>query len=228
MSAYGSRIKLDENWRRMEYFRHFYDEAPCSVYLADDIDVTELRESCREAKQSFYLAVLYAVSFVINAHEEFRMTAVDAPDQPYPMPAVWDAVNPVHNVFHAETETYTSLFTLWHPDYSTFVRYASDDIARAKQLCTMSVPCGENTFEASCIPWRHFTAAGVQSEAIPLSPIVVWGGYRIQNGRIYMPLSIQIHHAAADGWHLARFLNETEKTVQKLADAIANRKEYER
>lgn len=224
MSAYGIRTKLERNWKRMEYFRHFYDDAPCSVSLADDIDVSELRQSCHDAKQSFYLAMLYTVSHVINAHEEFRMTAVDAPDQPYPMPAVWDAVNPVHNVFHADSDTYTALFSLWHPDYGTFIRYAEEDISRAKHLSAMSVPCGENTFEASCIPWRHFSSVGVQSEAIPLSPIVVWGGFLEQNGRTKMPLSIQIHHAAADGYHLARFLNEAEETARTLAKEIAGRR----
>lgn len=224
MSAYGTWTKLDGTWHRMEYFRHFYDEAPCAVSLCDDVDVTDLRSACHDAKQSFYLAMLYTVSHVINAHEEFRITAVDSPDSPYMMPAVWDAVNPVHNVFHEDTETYTALFTLWNPDYGTFIRYAQDDIAKAKNLRVMSVPCGNNTFEASCVPWRHFTSVSVQTEAIPLSPIVAWGGFSEVNGRIKMPLSIQIHHAAADGYHLARFLNEAEETAARLAKEIAERR----
>lgn len=223
MSAYGEYRLIDtEAWGRTEHFRHFYDEAPCAISLCDDIDVTELKKACHDCGHSFYTAMLYSVSRVINSHDEFRMTAVDSPETEFMMPAVWDAVNPVHNVFHEDSETYTSIFTLWDEDYRTFVRYAAEDIEKAKSLRVMSVPCGGNTFEASCVPWRHFTSVGVQCEAFGLSPVVAWGGFCETGGRIKMPLSIQIHHAAADGYHLARFLNETEKTAASLAEVIAH------
>lgn len=218
MSAYGEYRLIDkETWHRYEHFRHFYDEAPCVISLCDDIDVTELKNACHDTENSFYLAMLYAVSFVVNSHEEFRLTAVDSPEFPVIMPALWDAVNPVHNVFHEDTETYTSIFTLWDNDYETFVKYAQEDVAKAKNLRVMSIPCGNNTFEASCVPWRHFTQVGVQIEAFGLSPVIAWGGFKTDGERIKMPLSIQIHHAAADGYHLARFLNEVEEIATKLA-----------
>lgn len=221
MDAYGAWHRLDKNWKRMEYFRHFYDDAPCAISLCDDIDVTDLRSVCHEAKRSFYISMLYVVSSVINAHEEFKLTAVDSPDTPYVMPAIWETVNPVHNVFHEDTETYTALFTLWTSDYTKFESYAQDDLVRAKNLRMMSVPCGNNTFEASCVPWRHFSSVGVHTEAIPLSPIVAWGGFKEEHGHTKMPLSIRIHHAAADGYHLARFLNEAEETAASLAKKMA-------
>lgn len=218
MRAYGEYRLIDiKSWQRYEHFRHFLDEAPCSISLCDDVDVTELKQTCHNIGHSFYIAMLYAVSYVINSHEEFRLTAVDSPEFSQMMPAVWDALNPVHNVFHEESETYTSIFTLWDEDYEKFVNYAKEDIAKAKNLRVMSIPCGNNTFEASCVPWRHFTSVGVQCEAFGLSPVVAWGGFKKDGDRIKMPLSIQVHHAAADGFHLARFLNEVEATAARLA-----------
>lgn len=222
MSAYGEYRLIDtKSWHRYEHFRHFFDEAPCAISLCGDVDVTELRQACRKSGNSFYIAMLYVASSVVNSHEEFRLTAVDSPEFPLLMPAVWDSVNPVHNVFHEETETYTSIFTLWDKDYPTFVRYATEDISKAKNLRVMSVPCGGNTFEASCVPWRHFTSVGVQCETFGLSPVIAWGGFSEERGRTKMPLSIQIHHAAADGFHLARFLNEAEETAARLAGEIS-------
>lgn len=206
-----------EHWSRAEHFRHFFDEAPCTVSLCDDVDVTELREACRESGQSFYISILYAVSRTVNAHDEFRMMAVDSPAFEHLMPAVWEASDPVHNVFHEDRESFTTLCTRWNPDFAVFSAHAKDDLARAARADYRSVPCGENTFETSCVPWRHFTSVGVQSEAVGLAPIIVWGGWKEMHGRTYMPLSVQIHHAAADGFHLARFLNETEETLAHLA-----------
>ncbi|MBR5253346.1 MAG: hypothetical protein IKV39_05670 [Clostridia bacterium] len=209
-----------EKWARYEHFRHFMDDAPCSIWLTDDIDVTDLHAACHGSGKSFYIAILYLVSRVINAHDEFKLRAVDSPSFPCLMPAVWDRVDPVHNVFHQESETYTATFTVFDSNFDTFYNYCSEDIERARRLKVMSVPAGENTFEASCVPWRHFTSVGAATESIPLSPIVAWGKFIEKDGRKLLPLSIQISHAAADGYHLARFLNEVEMLAAELAKEI--------
>lgn len=209
-----------ENWQRYEHFRHFMEYAPCTVWMTDDIDVTDLRDACHKSGRSFYITMLYLVSKVINSHDEFKLRAVDSPKFEHLMPAVWDRVDPVHNVFHEDSETYTSTFTVYDPDYEVFYDHCTDDIARTRRLKVMSVPAGENTFEASCMPWRHFTSIGAAAESIPLSPIVAWGKFTEKDGRCMMPLSIQISHAAADGYHLARFLNEAEALAATLAKKI--------
>lgn len=216
-----------DTYPRWEHFRHFFDECACAVSLCDDIDVTELRRACHDTGTSFYIAMLWCVTKTVNAHDEFRMTTVETAEDPYPIPAVFDEISPAHNVFHEDSETYTTLFTPWKRDYEcrdfgTFADNCAADMARAKRLRVMSIPCPENTFEASCVPWRHFTSVGVTCEAYPLTPIIAWGGFTEQNGRTKMPLSIQIHHAAADGFHLARFLNETEAAALELAETIYN------
>ena len=113
-----------KTWPRAEHYLRFTEEAPCAVNLTDEIDVTDLRLACRASGSSFYLAVLWLVSAAVNAHEEFRLTAVDSPDVPRPMPGVWDVVHPAHNVFHEDTETYTSTFTLFSPDPDEFASRA--------------------------------------------------------------------------------------------------------
>ncbi len=214
-----------DTYLRWEHFRHFFDECACAVSLCDDIDVTDLRRACRDTGTSFYIAMLWCVTKTVNAHAEFRMTVTETGDDPYPMPAVYDEVSPVHNVFHEDTETYTTLFTSWRPDFTVFAENCAVDMARAKRLNFMSIPCPENTFEASCVPWRHFTSVGVSSEVYSLTPIIAWGGFKESDGRTRMPLSIQIHHAAADGFHLARFLNETEQAAEKLAEILLSDKD---
>ena len=210
---------------RWEHFRHFYDECACSISLSDDIDVTDLRRACHETGVSFYIAILWCVTKTVNAHAEFRMTVTETGEDPFPVPAVFDEISPAHNVFHEDSETYTTLFTPWNPDFAVFAENCAADLERAKRLNVMSIPCPENTFEASCVPWRHFTSVGVNSEAYPLTPIVAWGGFTEHDGRTKMPLSVQIHHAAADGFHRARFLNETETETARLAIEIISDKD---
>ena len=44
-----------EKWARYEHFRHFMDDAPCSIWLTDDIDVTDLHAACHGSGKSFYI-----------------------------------------------------------------------------------------------------------------------------------------------------------------------------
>ena len=81
----------------------------------------------------------------------------------------------------------------------------------------MSVPTPPNVFETSAVPWRHFTSVGAETGDPSLAPMIVWGRYRETGGRVCLPLSITVSHAAADGFHLARFLNETEERCAALA-----------
>ena len=210
------RIDLD-TWPSAAHYRRFTEDIPCSATLADDIDVTELRNACRSSGRSFHLSVLWLVSAAVNAHEEFRLTETDSPEDPFPVPAVWNVVHPVHNVFHPETETFTSTFTLFSPDPYEFEKRAKEDTERAERLDIPAIPAPPNVFETSAVPWRHFTSVGAGTDAPSLSPLVVWGGFREDRGRTYLPLSITISHAAAYGYHLARFLNEVEAAGRMLA-----------
>ncbi len=185
--------------------------------MCDNIDVTALLNLCRTRKISFYISMLYAVSRVVNVHEEFRLTAVDRPDFAFPMPAVYDRVDPVHNIFHEASETYTSIFTVYKPDFNEFYRNCAEDMEHGRRLDAPSVPTPDNIFEASCVPWRGFTSVGINCVTYPLSPVVCWGKIHEENHRAAMPLSIQINHAAADGFHLARFLSECESLTSSAS-----------
>lgn len=216
MSAFSDFKIIDlSTWARAGHYKHF-SENPCTISLCDDINITSLYNRTSHSTGSFYTAVLYCVTRIINSHTEFRMTEIDAPEYDSPRPAIWDFVNPVHNVFHRETETYTSVFTVWDENYGEFARRAADDIKRASRLNTFAVPAPDNVFEASCMPWRHFTSVSAETSCPSLSPLVVWGRVRESGGTITMPLSISVNHAAADGYHLVRFINEAEDMMNDL------------
>lgn len=44
------------------------------------------------------------------------------------------------------------------------------------------------------------------------------GKYEAENNKLILPLTMNIHHAVADGFHISRFFNE----VQKLINDISN------
>ena len=76
----------------------------------------------------------------------------------------------------------------------------------------------KNFFDVSCLPWIRYTHFDVHvfDEGKFLAPVVTWGKYEPKDGKLIMPLTMNIHHAVADGFHLSRFFNE----VQELMDSL--------
>ena len=45
------------------------------------------------------------------------------------------------------------------------------------------------------------------------SPIINWGKYRDENGRLMMPVTVRLNHAAADGYLIAKVFLLLEKEI---------------
>lgn len=78
-----------------------------------------------------------------------------------------------------------------------------------------------NYFDVSCLLWvkhKHFDVH-VFDEGTFLAPVITWGKYEIEQGKFLMPLTMNTHHAVADGYHLSRFFIE----VQELIDSLDKR-----
>ena len=70
-------------------------------------------------------------------------------------------------------------------------------------------PLGNDVFQCSPMPWVTFTHishtnSGKKDNATPLFD---WGKYYEKNGRIMLPISVQVHHSFVDGIHIGQFVN---------------------
>ncbi|EOE7172314.1 CatA-like O-acetyltransferase [Clostridioides difficile] len=76
-----------------------------------------------------------------------------------------------------------------------------------------------NFFDVSCLPWvkyNHFDVH-VFDEGKFLAPVITWGKYELERERYIMPLTMNIHHAVADGFHLSRFFNEVQELINSIS-----------
>ena len=75
----------------------------------------------------------------------------------------------------------------------------------------------ENTFPVSMIPWTSFEGFNLNLKKgyDYLLPIFTFGKYYEEGGKYYIPLSIQVHHAVCDGFHVCRFLDELQDLLNK-------------
>lgn len=199
-------IELDQ-WPRREHFEHYLTRVECTYAITVELDVTEMIAALRVSPWKSYIAQIWAIASVVNRHAEFRMTLTDEK-----APATWDVVHPSYTVFNPERETFASVWSPFHAEFSSFHEHAAEVLATYRNATSFQpqTDMPPNAFDISSVPWASFTGFSLQIRDgwKHLLPIFTLGRYREVQGRTVMPVAVQVHHAAADGFHTARLIQE--------------------
>ncbi len=200
----GYRIIDMEKYYRKGVFRHFSEDCKCSTSMTARVDVTELVRRSKETGTKFYLNFLYILAKVLNSRDDYRMGYLWQTRELI----CYDRIHPTQYVFHEDTETCTPVYTRWCEDYEAFYAAALADVERAKQTREYGLDAAghPNWFDASFIPWLSYDSLNIElpDGHLFFAPIVNWGRYRPEGGRLMMPVSVRLNHAVADGYLVAR------------------------
>ena len=202
-------MERDPRKAHFEYFRSLQNPM---LGLTVNVDVTALRGFCRERGCSFYLAFMHAAALAANAVPQLRRRIRDGAVVEY------DACGTSH-VELAQDGTY-GYCTLWHDmDWDAWLPYAE----AARQACRERASIEEDAdvealYFITSLPWLHYTqltqptAGGDES-----NPRISWGRFEPDAaGRLMMPVTLLVHHALADGLHVARFYRNIREELDEL------------
>lgn len=202
-----------ENYYRAGVFRHFSEDCKCSCSITARLDVTELVRYSEASGTKFYLNFLWLLSRVLNSRDDYKMAYRWQTGELI----CYDTIHPTQYVFHEDTETCSPVYTTYCEDYETFYKSALADLERAKQTRSYALDAEghPNWFDASFISWLSYDALHVElpDGYLYFLPIVNWGKYREENGRLMMPLSVRMNHAVADGFLIANVFRLLEKEI---------------
>ena len=208
------RIIDKETYYRSGAFKHFSEDCKCSTSMTARIDVAGLVQYSRQTGTKFYINFLYILSKVLNSRDDYKMGYLWQTDELI----CYDTINPTQYVFHEDTETCTPVYTTYYEDYDTFYREALADVERAKQTREYGLDMAghPNWFDASYISWLSYDSLNIElpDGHLFFAPIINWGKYREENGRLLMPVSVRLNHAIADGYLVANVFRLLEKEIQ--------------
>ena len=197
------------NWRtvdmsresRRDQFAYFQTLSNPYVGVTVQVDVTELAVWCRERGTSFFLAVLYAAVRAANGVPELRRRIHDGVIIEY------DTCPTSHTELCADgTYCYCTL----HHDkpFAEYIAYAETERQRRRLDGSLREDANvESMYFISTLPWLHYSAliqpvAGGEES----NPRITWGAFAPDaEGRLQMPVTLLVHHALADGSHIAKF-----------------------
>ena len=83
-----------------------------------------------------------------------------------------------------------------------------------------------NWFDASYISWLSYDALNIElpDGYLYFLPIVNWGKYREENGRLVMPVSVRLNHAVAECCLVANVFRLLEKEMGNSASDACSTK----
>ena len=199
--------KIDiNNWERKEIFNHFLNQQT-SFSITKDIDITELYKVTKEKGVKFYPVFIYLITSIVNSNKHFRMNFNSEGDFGY-----WDKLVPMYTIFDKKSELFSAISTNTE---GGFQKFYDDYVADAKLYngtgkLFPKTPIPENVVNISMIPWTSFTGfnLNINNNQNYLLPIVTAGGFVHKNSDIYLPISLQVHHAVCDGFHAALFMEK--------------------
>ena len=147
----NSQIVDVSTWSRGDLFQFYIRQMRIVMSLTVDVDVTPLVAFARERGLKFYPLMIWTVSKVVNAHDEFKY-GWDADGNLIR----WDFVSPSYADFHPEDENFTKLVTPYTEDCLEFHTRFLEDRERyrdARGFVDRQIP---NFFDVSCLPWVRY------------------------------------------------------------------------
>ena len=206
----GAR-KIDmETWERRALFDFFrpFTEPFHGVCLR--VDCTATYRYAKQHDFSVFLSMLHRSLVAAQQVENFRTRIVDG--------AAWifDEIDGGSAVGRPNGTIGFAHYP-YRAGIAEFVTEASVEVERVRQRNDLERPPQVNLIRYSALPWLDFTSL---SHARDMSredsaPRITFGKMTEADGRRTMPVSIHVHHALADGLHVAQFVEQ----FQRLLDA---------
>ena len=204
------------SWKRKPYFDHYFNQIRCTYSITVNIDITNVLSFKDRNKIKLYPLLIYVISKAVNKYEEFRTAINDRGEI-----GVWETLSPCYTVFHKDSESFSNIWTEWNDDLNLFLSNFEQDSKRFGQIDRIDAKPNTpaNVFPISSLPWTTFTGFNLNifADGTYLLPIFTYGKYFKDGNRYLIPLSIQVHHAVCDGFHVSRLINEIQQECSNMA-----------
>lgn len=193
------------HWERTAHYQIFRNYAQPQYCVTFELDITHFLEVIKKQKYSFTFSFIFAVSKCANQIKEFRYRFVEG------KPVIFDKINTAFTYLDKNTELFKVVNVEMTDTMDEYVTLATKKEQAQNEYFT--APLGNDVFQFSAFPWITYTHishtdSGKKDNATPLFD---WGKYFEKDGRIMLPLSVQVHHSFVDGVHIG-----------KLADVLQN------
>lgn len=203
----SDRLIIDMNdWERKEYYDFFGRMDNPFFGITAKADFTRCFLQAKDDGESFMLYSLHRILKAVNRIPEFRCRIENG------SAVIYDRVGASPTIGRGDKSFGFGYFD-YYEDRAEFTMNAKKEVERVKSgsgLCLAEGEARTDLIYYSSIPWLDFTGISHAGD-IPRGQSIpkVTTGKLVRSGdRFEMSVSVELNHALADGYHVARFFSE--------------------
>lgn len=204
--------KIDiASWNRKAHYAFFSTFEDPYFGITSKVECTIAYKIAKSKGSSFFLYYLYRAIKAANSIENFRYRIVDNEVYEY------ERIDPCATIKRSDG-TFGFSFIEYHSEETIFYDNAILEIERVQNSDTLfSAPATDNVIHFSAMPWIDLSSVShARRFSYPDScPKISFGKMMDSNGVKTMAISVHVHHALVDGYHIGLFLDEFQKLLNK-------------
>ncbi|MCP4670096.1 MAG: hypothetical protein GY857_02210 [Desulfobacula sp.] len=200
-----------ETWNRKESFDFFKQYEYPYFNVCSQVEITKTFQYLDRHNISKYNAVLWLLCAAANNVTEIRYRIRKNSVVEH------DRLDPAHT-FLTDKKLIAFCTTEYTEDVPLFFKRVNrDKKATGANPDMKNAPDIDNLLYVSCVPWINFTSVShpIKDSSNDSIPRICWGKLTHDREKITMPVSLQLHHALADGYHAGLFFNHLEKLLEQ-------------
>ena len=197
-------IEFSDEHRR-KHFEFFRNMSHPHFNICSRVEISQLLSVLKARQLRFSPTIVYSIARTANEIPAFRQRIREG------LVVEHESVHPSFTVLTEASDVFSFCTVTYQSSYSTFTRDTLDKIATMQKQPSMEDEEGRDDYlYLSAIPWVSFT--GIQ-HAMPDNPAdsvprIAWGKYYKEGNKVWLPLSVQAHHALVDGLQMGLFFEK--------------------
>ncbi|MGB0863122.1 MAG: CatA-like O-acetyltransferase [Saprospiraceae bacterium] len=196
-----------ENWNRREHFDFYRQFEEPFFGVTVNMDVTIAKIKAKELNTSFFLYYLHQSIKSINEIEAFRYRITE--DNRV---IVHDKIDAGSTVARADG-TFGFGYFPFSKEYEVFEKTGKESIRyvrNSKGIMLSKPPSGlDDIIHYSVLKWIKFTSFS-HARAFKVKdsiPKIMFGKTFQEGDKLLIPMSVHVHHALMDGFHLSQYID---------------------
>lgn len=205
-------IDFSDDPHRRKHFEFFRRMDQPHTGVCAPVDITAFLRRIREQEEHFTTNVVYELTRAANAIPEFRRRIR------HDRVVEHERVHPSFTVHSAASSVFSFCTVTYTPERNVFLARARREMERRQSEPSFEDEPGRDDFLfLSALPWISFTSVQHAMHLRPADsvPRIVWGKYYQRDGRTWLPVSVQAHHALVNGREVGQFFAFLEEKFQK-------------
>jgi len=128
---------------------------------------------------------------------------------------IYEKVHPGSTILY-DDNTFGYAYFEYQDDVELFIRNGEKVVENQKNMKPFATSPPHNGFiYFSVIPWISFTSIkhARDNDSDHSIPRIVFGKYFRYGKKIMMPISVEVHHALVDGYHIGKYFKNLEENM---------------